>query len=305
MISTACEKSNEPTGSVESGPPPGPVTITHAFGETTLTTVPERIVALGNQWLDTAQSLGITPIAYINDLTAPGSAPPPWEPATLKSARPLDTTAALTDQLAPLHPDLILADPILADAAAYADLTRIAPTIPRLTPAAVTPWPDLLRALAKVLHRGDTAERLITTLDARIAAIPRTHPTLKSATFTTTWLSAPTQLMVFTDPADPANTLLANLGLTIPAHLTDPTGRLELPPARTPELDADLLLAAYSPGLDETFRALPGFTTLPAVRKNATVFLTAEELSALNHPTALSLPYLLGKLEPALAKATK
>lgn len=305
LLATACEKHNEPTGPVEPASPPGPVTIAHAFGETTLTTSPKRIVALGNQWLDTALSLGITPIAYIDDLTAPGGAPPPWEPAALKAARPLDTTAALPDQLTSLHPDLILADPLLADAATYTDLTKIAPTIPRLTPAAVTPWPELLRVLAKVLHRGDTAERLITTLDSRIADIPRTRPALKSATFTTTWLSAPAQLMVFTDPADPANTLLADLGLTIPAHLADPTGRLELPPARTPELDADLLLAACSPGMDETFRALPGFATLPAVRKNAAVFLTAEELSALIQPTPLSLPHLLDKLERGLDNAVK
>ncbi|WP_067574593.1 hypothetical protein [Nocardia acidivorans] len=56
---------------VPSHPHPAPVTITHAFGETTLATVPKRIAALGNQWLDTAQSLGVTPIAYLNDLATP------------------------------------------------------------------------------------------------------------------------------------------------------------------------------------------------------------------------------------------
>ncbi|MRH91590.1 ABC transporter substrate-binding protein [Nocardia sp. SYP-A9097] len=304
LILAACGgKPAEPLDHNGSAPEYTPVTITHAHGATILTAIPKRIVALGNQWLDTVQALGITPIAYIDPLTAAGSAPPPWEPATLESAKPLDTTTALPAQLAPLHPDLILADPFLADATTYTDLTKVAPTIPGLAKAAATPWPDLLRALGRAVHHEPAAEKLITDLNSRITAIPQRNPTLKSKTFTITWLSAPTQLLVLTDPQDATNTLLTQLGMTIPTHLTTPTGHLPLPPNRLPELDADLLLAAYSPGLDETYRALPGFTALPAVQKNAVVFLTTEELSTLNQPTPLALPHLLDKLEPALAHA--
>lgn len=301
----ACEKHDEPTGPVDT-PAPQPVTITHAFGETTIPGIPKRVVALGNQWLDTARALGITPIAYIDDLAAPAGSTPPWEPATLTAARSLDTSAQLVGQLTPLHPDLILADPVIATRATYTELSTIAPTLPALSEADDTAWPDRLRALGKALRQDAPAETLITDLTTRINAIPQHHPTLKTKTFTITWLSAPTQFMAFTAPEDPANTLLTQLGLTIPPPLITqgrPTGRLTLD--HLPPLDADLLIAAYSPGMDETYRALPGFTDLPAVRKNATLFLTTQELAALTHPTPLSLPHLLTKLEPALANAAR
>ncbi|MFF2552717.1 ABC transporter substrate-binding protein [Nocardia sp. NPDC058058] len=304
LIAAACEKHDEPTGPPE--PPAVPVTITHAYGTTTLVGTPERVVALGNQWLDTAQALGVIPIAYLNDLATP--AVPPWEPAALPSAKALDTTKPLVDQLTPLHPDLILADPFIADAATYADLAKIAPTLPALAAAPTTPWPDLTRALGKALRKSIPAENLIADLTSRTTALTTAHPTLKSKTFTTTWLSAPTQLLALTAPDDPANTLLSQLGLTIPAPLIAqgrPTGRLPLPPDHLSDLTSDLLIAAYSPGMAETYRALPGFPDLPAVKKNATLFLTTEELAALQYPTALSLPHLLTKLEPALANAAR
>ncbi|MGY2061989.1 ABC transporter substrate-binding protein, partial [Nocardia gipuzkoensis] len=82
-------------------------------------------------------------------------------------------------------------------------------------------------------------------------------------------------------------------------------GRAQLSTERLNELDTDLLVAGYSPGLDEKYRQLPGYNELPAVKKGAVVFLTVQEISAINQPTALSLPYMLNKISPALPNAAK
>ncbi|WP_306360323.1 ABC transporter substrate-binding protein [Nocardia sp. CC227C] len=286
----------------------GGTTITHALGETTVDGTPERIVALGNQWLDAVQSLGVTPVGYVDNIAVLSKDSPPWEPRALESATVIDTGGDLTEQVAALEPDLILADAFLADQKTYDNLSQVAPTVPGLTGEAVTPWQDQVRALGKILHKTADADRVIGDIDQRVERIAQANPGLRGKTFVSSWLSGPTQLMVLTDPEDGSSRLFTELGMTIPAHLTaqgGAGGRLALSPERLGELDADLLLAGYSPGMDATYRELPGYGELPAVRKDAAVFLTVQEISAVNQPSPLSLPYLLDKLEPALANAAE
>ncbi|WP_084534944.1 ABC transporter substrate-binding protein [Nocardia yamanashiensis] len=301
---TACGSS----GDEETGDSGAPVTIAHAKGSTTVNGTPKRIVTLGNQWLDTAQALGVTPVGYVDNIAVLSKTAPPWEPKSLESSKALQTTGSLPEQIAALNPDLILVDPFIADAKTYEDLSKVAPTVPGLTKEAVTPWPDQVRALGKILHKDADAEQVISDLNARIDGIAQRNPGLKGKTFVSSWLAGPSQLMVLTDPKDGSTLLFTQLGMTIPQKLVEQGGnggRLALSPERLDELNSDLLLAGYSPGQDEKYRQLPGYNDLPATKKNAVVFLTVQEISAVNQPTPLALPYLLDKLEPALANAAK
>ncbi|KIA66142.1 ABC transporter substrate-binding protein [Nocardia vulneris] len=300
---TACGTSGDDGGSGGE-----PVTITHARGSTTVTGTPKKVVALGNQWLDTTLALDVTPVGYIDNVAAVSKSTPPWEPKTLESAKALSTTGNVAEQVAALEPDLILVDPFIADQKTYDELSKVAPTLPALGKDAVTPWPDLVTTLGKVLHRQDAAAKVIADVNKQIEAIGQANPGLKGKTFASTWLGSPTQLMVLTDPNDGSSKLFTQLGMTIPANLTEQPsnqGRLSLSPERVDQLTADLLLAGYTPGLDEKYRQLPGYNDLPAVRKGSVVFLTTQEISAINQPTALSVPYMLTKLEPAFAAAAK
>ncbi|MFD3507525.1 ABC transporter substrate-binding protein [Nocardia sp. NPDC058666] len=284
------------------------VTITHARGETTVPGTPKKIVALGNQWLDSTLALGVVPVGYIDNVSAVSKSTPPWTPESLKQSKPLNTTGSIAEQVAALEPDLILADPFIADQKTYDDLSKVAPTLPALTKDAVTPWQDQVSALGKVLHKESDATAVIKNVDDKIAAIATANPGLKGKTFASTWLASPAQLMVLTDPSDGSAKVFTALGLGIPANLAAlpaTQGRLALSPERVDELTADLLLAGYSPGLDEKYRQLPGYADLPSVRKGSVVFLTTQEISAINQPTALSVPYMLNKLEPAFAAAAK
>ncbi|GGK57774.1 ABC transporter substrate-binding protein [Nocardia camponoti] len=286
----------------------GDVTITHAKGETTISGTPKKVVALGNQWLDASLALGVTPVGYVDNIAALSKSTPAWEPESLKQAKALSTTGNIAEQVAALEPDLILADPFIADQKTYDDLSKIAPTLPALTKDAVSPWQDQVAALGKVFGKESDAKAVVKSVDDKLAAITAANPGLKGKTFASTWLASPAQLMVLTDPNDGSSKTFTQLGMSIPANLTAlpaNQGRLALSPERVDELTADLLLAGYSPGLDEKYRALPGYPDLPAVRKGSIVFLTTQEISAVNQPTALSVPYLLDKLTPAFTAAAK
>ncbi|WP_406270271.1 ABC transporter substrate-binding protein [Nocardia sp. NBC_00881] len=267
------------------------------LGTTTVDKLPKNVVTLGNQWTDNALALGVTPIGVI--APAVGDATP-WTHAAVESAETLDTSGKLTEQIAALHPDLILVDGFIADRKTYDELSRVAPTVPALS--AEASWQDQVRTLGRILRKQDAADTLITDVDKTIATITRAAPALPGKTFVATWLASDTQLIVLAAPNNNL-TLFTQLGLRPLEHLTElPTS---LPPDQVSELDADLLLAGYSPGLDKKYRRLPGYADLPAARKNSVTFLTTQELSGIAQPTALSVPYLLEKLKPGLTNAAK
>lgn len=284
------------------------VTITHARGETTIEGTPAKIVTLGNQWLDATLALGVTPVGYVDNVAVTSKSTPPWEPKSLESAKALSPTGNVAEQVAAMEPDLILADPFVADQKTYDELSKVAPTLPALTSETVTPWQDQVTTLGKVLHKQDEASKVIASVDDKVAGILAANPGLQGKTFASTWLASPAQLMVLTDPKDGSAKVFAQLGMTIPKNLSEQPssgGRLALSAERVDELTADLLLAGYSAGLEEKYRQLPGYADLPAVRKGSVVFLTTQEISAVNQPTALSVPYILDKLGPAFAAAAK
>lgn len=300
----ACGSSSDDAGS-DGG---APVTITHARGTTTVPGTPKKVVTLGNQWLDSTLALGVTPVGYVDNVASISKSTPAWEPKSLESAKALNTTGNIAEQVAALEPDLILVDGFLADQKTYDELSKVAPTLPALTSASIQPWQDLVTTLGKVLHKEDDATRVIADVDKKVESIGQANPGLKGKTFASTWLASPAQLMVLTDPNDGSSKIFTQLGLSIPKNLTDQPsnqGRLALSPERVDELTADLLLAGYSPGMDDKYRQLPGYADLPAVKKGSVVFLTVQEISAVNQPTALSVPYLLNKLEPAFVNAAK
>ncbi|MGV9823188.1 ABC transporter substrate-binding protein [Nocardia xishanensis] len=300
---TACGSSSDAaSGDGES------ITVSHVRGETTITGVPKKIVVLGNQWLDTSIALGVTPAAYIDNVAVLGKGAPPWQPKIGEGAKPLSTTGNLAEQVAALEPDLILADSFIADQKNYDEFSKVAPTLPGLSKEIVTPWQDLVTTLGKVLHKQDEATKLIAGVNDKIAGITTANPGLKGKTFASTWLASMTQLMVLNDPNDGSSKVFAQLGLGIPKNLVDlpaNQGRVALSPERVNELSADLLLAGFSAGMDEKWRQLPGYAELPAVKKDAVVFLTTQEITGINQPTVLSIPFILDKLSPALANVAK
>lgn len=285
----------------------GSVTIKHSMGEAVIDGVPKRIVTIGTQWLDAVVALGVTPVGYMVP-SAPGASEP-WLPeSVLKNSKPLAMTGDTVEQIAALNPDLIVAPGYMMDKAMYAKLSRLAPTIGPLTSAQIDPWEDEMTALGKALHKQDQAAKVVADVHGQIDAVAKKYPGLTGKTFLTCMLTTPTQLMVLADPKDGSAQLFTRLGMTMPPALVSQApsgGRLSLSPERLSELSSDLLVCGAAPGLQAKFQQLPGYADLPSVRGGGIAFVDMTTINAINVPTALSLPYVLGKLAPTFANIGK
>ncbi len=287
------------------------VTVGHTYGRTAIEGIPQRIVALGTQWLDAVEALGVLPVGYVDSVSlVTGGATAPWEPPTLKDsgAVAMDGRTDVVAQVENLKPDLILAPGLFADQQTYNKLSRIAPTIPNLRDIAVQSWSDQVNVLGKVLGREDNAKSAIANVNGRIDAVAAANTNLDGKSYLVVDLISPTVLIARIDTDDAASGLFRKLGMVVPQKLAAAAGsasRVTLGPDRVGDLDADLLIAIGSAELIDYLKALPPYATLPAVKKGSVVFFDPAGGSSLNLPSPLSLPYLIDRLEPALASAAR
>ncbi|WP_280267708.1 ABC transporter substrate-binding protein [Nocardia wallacei] len=288
----------------------GAVTIKHRLGETTVEGTPQRVVTIGNQWLDAALALQVTPVGYVDMVAAGTNTKAPWEPESLGDAKQLSPSGNMVEQIAALNPDLILVPSYGVDKSSYDQLSKLAPTIGAVSEGVqVDLWTDDVTTLGKVLHKQEQADKVIADVNGRIDELAKKYPGLRGKTYLTTMLTGPAQLMVLADPKDGSAKLFEQLGLRIPDRFVQEAGkaggRLALSPERLADLTSDLLVASAMPGMEENFKGLPGYAQLPSVRSNGLAFVDAATINAINTPTALSVPFVLGKLEPALANVAK
>lgn len=287
----------------------GAVKITHSLGETEVSGTPQRVVTLGNQWLDATLALGVTPVGFADNISIGAQSKPPWAPDSLAQAKALSMGGDIVEQIAALEPDLILVPGFMVDKAMYDKLSKLAPTIGPVTPGAqVDRWADQVNTLGKVLHRETEASKVVSDVEGRIDAVGAKYPKLRGKTFLTCMLTGPAQLMVLADPKDGSAALFTRLGMDIPQKIAQeaPTGgRLALSPERLGDLTSDLLICGAMPVFAEKFKQLPGYAELPSVRGNGIAFVDVTTISAINTPTALSVPYVLDKLDPTFAAVGK
>ncbi|WP_084496803.1 ABC transporter substrate-binding protein [Nocardia amamiensis] len=286
------------------------VTIKHGLGETTVEGTPERVVAIGNQWLDATLSLGVTPVGYADNVSVmAGGQKVPWEPDSLSKATVLKQGSDMAEQIAALDPDLILVPAFLVDRAMYDKLSKLAPTIGPVTEGAqVDRWTDQVTALGKVLHKEDEATKVIADVETKIKDVSAAYPNLTAKTFLTCMLTGSSQLMVLADPKDGSAKLFYDLGLSMPQNIVAEApagGRLALSPERLSELTSDILMCGAMPGFEQKFKELPGYNALPSVKSGGMTFLDTLTISAINTPTALSVPYVLERLNPTFAAVGK
>ncbi|WP_159922756.1 MULTISPECIES: ABC transporter substrate-binding protein [Nocardia] len=286
------------------------VTIKHGLGETTVEGMPERVVAIGNQWLDATLSLGVTPVGYADNVSVvAGGQKVPWEPDSLSTATVLKQGSDMAEQIAALDPDLILVPAFLVDRAMYDKLSKLAPTIGPVTEnAQVDRWTDQVTALGKVLHKEDAATKVIADVETKIKDVSAEYPNLTAKTFLTCMLTGSSQLMVLADPEDGSAKLFYDLGLSMPQNIVAEApagGRLALSPERLSELTSDILMCGAMPEFEQKFKELPGYNDLPSVKSGGMTFLDTLTISAINTPTALSVPYVLERLNPTFAAVGK
>jgi len=287
-----------------------PVTVEHIWGETTVPAKPERVVALGVTDSDPLLGLGVVPVAitpfvFYADTNGVG----PWAQDLLGGAEPEIFTSDEVDveAVAALRPDLIVGVSAGFDEAVYEQLSAIAPTLVR--PAGTVAYgvdrDTATRMIAQAVGEVDRGEELIAAADQAFADAVAAHPEVEGTTGVAALYSGG-QYYAFL-PADARGRALTELGLQLPAAITDQdTGDsfyVDVSAERLDLLDADILLVLTDPDAVAVVESDPVLAQVPVVARGGMVVNADDIRGAMSYNSVLSAPYLAENLTPVVAAA--
>ncbi|QGN35488.1 ABC transporter substrate-binding protein [Microlunatus sp. Gsoil 973] len=322
----ACQSSAGSRGAATPSSPAGsadgasgfPVTITHAFGSTTIQKKPERVVTWGFGSTDAALALGVVPVAipqqtyggdkqgvlpWIKDkLTAMGAETPTILP------NPSGSDTVPYEKIAAARPDVILANYSGITKQQYDTLTKIAPTVAYPDQPWSTPWQDVVKSTGEALGRSAEAQKLIDDIVATIKQKAAEYPQLNGRTVAAVWDVGGTFYVY--KKADSRVQFLTDLGLESAPSVDelangDSSFYYTLSYEKTSQLTSDILVvyADDQKGID-TFLGKPYAKSMPQVRAGHVAPVVGQEfVAAVSPPTVLSLPWGIDGYLKALAKA--
>ncbi|WP_341267840.1 ABC transporter substrate-binding protein [Gordonia malaquae] len=272
---------------------------------------PERIVTLGGQWTDVALSFGVTPVGYYDSQELTTGSKPKWYGDKLNESTLIDPNDDVVGSVAKLEPGLILAPGFASMAEGFDALSKLAPTIDKISGEQIDPWQDMVRLLGTILHQPDKAEEIITGVTAHIDAIRAEFPGLKGKTYSFAYLYGADQISVLGDEGDGAAKLFSSLGLVLaPAAVKQSASsgqpRFQVSTENVNLLNSDLLVvASQTPQLQRRVEALPGYRNLRSVKNESVAMMTTQQITGLNEPSPSSIPYAFEQMKPALAAAAR
>jgi len=289
-----------------------PVTVTHAFGTTTVDSVPSRVVAAGYTEQDFLLALGVTPIAVTEWYGEHPHATWPWARDELGSAKP--KVLSLGDDfqfvdIAATRPDLIVGVNSGMQKQAYDKLSKIAPTVAPASAAEgwFPPWPEMLTVIAQAVGRPADGERILADVRGAFTGAAAANPAFagKKAIFLQ---NAVYDGSLIAYQRGLSTEFLTDLGFEVPAEIDEFVRDGEqayIPVERISVLDsADVLVWGTESDSDRTaLEKVPGFTNLAAVKGNRSIYTGGELAGAIYFASPLSLPYVVDRLVPMLAKA--
>lgn len=271
-----------------------PVTVHHAYGETTVETEPQRVVSIGFNDLDFALALGVQPVAT-RAFSGYDFQTRPWARDVQHGTVPEVGGMELNyEQIAAQQPDLLLGTYSVLKRDGYAKAEAIAPTIGDVQTAdgGQGTWQQQLEAVGQALGRSDRATALEHDVQARIDAVHTQYPAIAGKRLAVA-MYYNDGFYVF-EPTDPRAALFYQLGFTP----TDYSGAVSL--ERLDVLDADALVVLGAKRDDLANNA--AFQRLSVVSTDRTVYLGSfgsDLPAALGFASPLSIPYLLDRVGPA------
>jgi iron complex transport system substrate-binding protein len=296
-----------------------PVTIDAAYGDVTVEEKPERIVAVGTDWIGLLDILGEKPIAVSGEASDLDDYP--WLQGLYDGDFNADLfTAEGTDSpeaIAALEPDLILTSVWGVDEQLYERLSSIAPTYVGLETqdeGGDTSWQDNLTSLAALTgHDEKIVEETEAKYDAALSDAAATLPGLQGKTFQLGVLDGDDQQLWLTEYA---NEPIEALGLT-PGD-GQPTGEGDSVAANAPkyslenidQLSADVVFVVTHEYADPenafrtAFEADPRVPELAAAKNGTLVYLYGPQWLAVNPPTPSSVQWWLDEVVPQLQAST-
>jgi iron complex transport system substrate-binding protein len=298
----ACSSHKPPPASTGGG---GPLTITHAFGETTIPEPPKRVVSAGFTGQDDLLALGVVPVAVTAWFGDQPFGVWPWAQPKLGSAKPvvlnLDNGIQVK-QIAGLKPDLIVATDAGLDQDTYQKLAAIAPTLAQSDgDAFFEPWKDQAKAIGQAVYQSGQITSLINGVDKGFTAVADQHPQFKNK-----------RVVLLQGKLHDDNVVamtgwrtefLTQMGLTIPesiAPLAVDQERAFIPRDKIKSVlgAADLLIWTTESDKDQAdLLANPDVAEL----RSRSVFTTKDQAGAIAYASPLSYPLVADQLPPLIA----
>lgn len=314
--SSASETTPTPAAATTASDTAFPVTITHAFGSTTIDERPERVATWGWGAADAALALGVVPVAIpFQAYGGDSDGVLPWIREAVEAAG-AELPVVLPDsgdeipyeEISATDPDVILAPYSGITEDQYTTLSQIAPVVAYPGDPWSTPWRDVVTIVGTALGLESQATEVLAGIDDQIATQRAAHPEFEGLTLATAWQTGGT-LYVYADE-DPRVAFMLDLGFvnapSVDALDTDESAfYFTLSPERLSELTSDVLVA-YGTTAEElaSFLSAPATQVLPQVTSGAVAQLVgAEQIAAVSPPTALSLPWGLDTVVDQLAIA--
>ena len=295
-----------------------PVTIEHAFGETTIDEQPTNVVTWGWGSADAAIALGVVPVAIpFQSYGGDESGVLPWiadaleeQGAATPTILPESTEEPPYEDIAAANPDVILANYSGIDQDQYDLLSQIAPVVAYPGDAWSTPWRDVVSTVGIALGKTTEADQVLADIDAELAEQAAAHPEFEGKTLAAVWDVAGTFYVYKKE--DPRVEFMLDLGFENAPAVDElangeSTFYYTLSYEELDKLESDVVVS-YSDTQAEadTFVASSHGLAIPAVKSGAVAELVGTEfIASVSPPTALSLPWGLDTLVEQLAVATK
>lgn len=300
---SACSAPDEDGGAGDGGP----VQVNTPQGPVMIPSTPKRIVTLGSQWIDTALAFDVTPVAYLDQNEILTKESSPWVGDKLERSTAL-SMENLVAEVAKADPDVILAEGFMATSQPemYAKVKEIAPTIPGVTGKQVDPWEDLVTLFGTITNKADKAKEITDQVNGAIDQVKTDLPGLDGKTYSLAYMYSSEQIQVMADPSDGAGVLFGQLGMKVAPKLEaafakNKQPRFPISTENVPMLESDyLVVTTGNEAMQSELVKLPGYKNLTSVKNGAVSNFSLAEITGLNQPTPLAIPYLLDQMRPQL-----
>jgi iron complex transport system substrate-binding protein len=294
-----------------------PVTIPHAFGETTIVSQPKRIVTWGWGNHDALLALGVVPVAIPFSTYGGGeNGLHPWvedKLAELGAETPIqlaDSQEIPYEAIAAAEPDVIVAVFSGITREQYDLLSQIAPTVAFPGEAWGTPWQEVTTTIGKIVGKEAEAGALVADTLRFVADEAAKRPEIAGTTFAA--VNDYDGSIAVYDALDARVKFLTDIGLVLAPSVTahSPGGGVfyySLSYELFDQLTSDILITYYeTQEASDEFFAKPYAQSQPQTQKGAFASLVGiEYVAAVSPPSALSLRWGLPHYLDIIAEAAR
>lgn len=307
---------DDPSGDgVATGSGEFPVTVEHAYGDTTIPSEPKRVVTVGVTEQDIVWALGVKPVGVTEWYGDYPYAAWPWADDARGDSEPevLTTADGLQfERIASLEPDLIIGTNAGLTEEDYARLSGIAPTIAHSGDYSMyfEPWDVQALQIGTALGKQDEVEQQIAAVKEQFAEAAAAHPEF-----------ADTKIVFLQNQISNGNAIayqeglstdfVTALGFEVPEEIDafapddGSGGQAYIPLENIGVLNsADVLIWGTEKDSDRTaLENEPLVAGLGPMSSGQVVYTDAVTAGAIYFTSLLSLPHVIDVLVPALADA--